>query len=149
MKASTLVAGGVLVALGVAWWWVNPLGRELGPEAAVRALVAEGVDAAERADVAGVVELLSDDFRGPDGADVNQVKALLVSQLLRGGERLVVLNPSLEVSVTSPSQASFSGVFVFARGAADQPVDAAKYQLDATLERRGDRWLITSARWQR
>lgn len=147
MKASYLLALAVgVAAVGLWWWWPAEPGS---PEDEVRALVAEAIAAAEARDPARLVVALAEDFQGPSGASRQDVKRLIAAQLLHQSDRLVVLNPSLEVVLTSPTAATFSGRFIFARGSAEEPVDASSYVVDATLERRGDRWLITRATWAR
>jgi hypothetical protein len=65
---------------------------------------------------------------------------------------VVVFNPSLDVRVTNDS-ASFTGVFVFARGKDvnwQEPGDGvSRYDIEGTLERRGGDWKVTSAEWKR
>ena len=148
MKLSRLMAAGLVLAGLVAlwWWWPSP---KLGPEEEIRALVADAVEAAERKEPSAVVAALADDFRGPSGASRLEVKQLVAGHLLRQAERVLVLNPSLDVTVSSSTTATLSGLFVFARGSTDQPADATKYQIEATLERRGGLWRITSATWTR
>jgi len=147
VKASYLLAL-VVVVVAVGLWWSWP--AEPGsPEDEVRALVGEAIAAAEARDPARLVVALADDFQGPSGASRQDVKRLIAAQLLHQSDRLVVLNPSLEVGLSSPTAATFSGRFIFARGSAEEPAEASSYLIDATLERRGDRWLITRATWAR
>jgi hypothetical protein len=71
---------------------------------------------------------------------------------MRNANTLVVLNPVLEVTATD-RDASFSGVFVFARTREvnwQEPGDGvSRYDIEGTLTRHGERWAITSARWKR
>ncbi|MEW5741059.1 MAG: hypothetical protein AB1938_19210 [Myxococcota bacterium] len=152
MRGSRLV--GLVLALvvggAVYLFWPRP---QRTPEEEVRELVARAVDAAQKRDAAGVTESLADNFRGPSGASRQEVKQLIVGHLFRNQSALVVLNPVLDVTVESPTKASFKGSFVFARGQVSdwqQPGDgASRYDISAELEKQGDEWKITSASWER
>ncbi|GMU60270.1 MAG: hypothetical protein AMXMBFR34_20330 [Myxococcaceae bacterium] len=143
---------GLLLALGVGaavfFLWPKP---KRTPEEEVRELVARAVDAAQKRDAAGVTESLADTFHGPSGTSAQEVKRLIVGHLFRNQSPLVVLNPVLDVTVTSPTAASFKGTFIFARGqVADwqQPGDgASRYDISAELEKQGGDWKIITAAW--
>lgn len=142
-------AVGVLLALAVAGavyaFWPK---EKLSPEEEIRRLVARTVAAAEKRDAAEVVEVLSPGFRGPAGANRDEVKRLLVGQFFRA-HQIVVLNPSLEVTVSpsDPTSGHFKGTFVFARDGA--AVEASKYEIEADLLRGDDGWTLISASWNR
>jgi hypothetical protein len=150
VKGSRLV--GLLLGLGVGaavfWLWPTP---QRTPEDEVRELVARAVDAAQRRDAAGVTELLAETFRGPSGTGRAEVQQLIVGHLFRNQNQLVVLNPALDVTISSPTTASFRGTFVFARGPLgdwQQPGDGAtRYDISAELQKEGGEWKIISASW--
>jgi hypothetical protein len=152
MTGNRLVGSLLAIAVGAAVFFLWPRPRP-SPEDEVRALVARAVEAAQQRDAAGVTAALADDFRGPQGATKQDVKQLVLGQLVRNQSPLVVLNPVLDVTVTSPGAASFEGTFILARGPVtdwQQPGDgASRYDISATLERRGGAWVITSATWSR
>lgn len=133
-----LAAGGLVYAL-----WPRP---QLTPEDEVRALVARAVLAAERRDAAAATEELADGFRGPSGLSKTEVKQLLLGQFF-GARQIVVLNPSLDVTVSSPTEASFKGRFLFGRD--HQVAEATSYEIEAELQKTSDGWRIVSARWSR
>jgi hypothetical protein len=143
-----LVGGGllVLVAAGVLW----PKKRT-SPEDEVRQLIASMVAAAEKKDLGTLADGIADDFRGPSSSSKQEVKQVLLSHLFRNQNAVVVLNPSLDVRVTHDT-ASFSGVFVFARGKDvnwQAPGDGVtRYDIEGTLERRSGEWQVTSAEWK-
>jgi len=142
--------GGVLLALAVGFAVLRLWPRaEETPEEQIRALVARCTEAAEKKDVAAIADALADDFKGPSGASRQEVKQLLLGELMRNPEKVVVLTQDLEVKVDSAITASLKGTFVFARGA-DTAVgaSASRYQLDARLAKRGDDWQFVSAEWR-
>ncbi len=134
------------VGLGVLLLW--PKGEKT-PEAEVRALVARSIEAAEKRDAATIGEAFAEDFKGPGGASKQEVKGVVLGHILRNPNPLVVLNPSLEVTVESPTRAAFKGVFIFARGPGGALGDgASQYEIEARLEKRDDDWLLVSAEWR-
>ncbi|MBL8910083.1 MAG: hypothetical protein JNM17_05180 [Archangium sp.] len=120
--------------------------EKLSPEDQIRRLVAKTVKAAEARDPAEVVEALDDKFRGPAGTGKDQVKGLLLQQFF-GAASIVVMNPTLEVTVVSPTSGQFKGTFVFARNGAS--LDASKYEISGDLEKIDGEWKIISASWNR
>jgi len=132
----------VLVGLGVYLAWPK---ERLSPEDEIRALVGRMVAAAERRDVGGVAEGISDDFRG-GGLSKAELKQVLVGQLF-GARQVVVLNPRLEVSVRSPSDGHFEGTFLLGRDGASP--EAGRYEIEADLRRAADGWRVVSGRWTR
>ncbi len=152
MTGHRLIGLALAIAVGAAVYALWPSPRR-SPEDEVRALVASAVDAAQRRDVAGVTDVLAEDFRGPQGTSRQEARQLVLGHLMRSQGALVVLNPLLDVTVAGPDRASFQGTFIFARGpVADghQPGDgASRYELSATLARRDGRWVITAASWDR
>ena len=138
--AGPLIA--ILVALGVYALWPK---EKLSPEDEIRALVARVVARAEKRDAAGVTEALSDRFRG-GGLSKQELKQMVLGQFF-GAQQIVVLNPLLEVSVKSPTEASFKGTFLLGRDGAGP--EASRYTLEADVLKTGDGWQIIAATWSR
>lgn len=128
------------VALGVYFAWPK---EKWSPEDEIRALVARAITRAEKRDASGVAELLSERFRG-GGLGKQEVKQLLLGQLFRA-QQLVVLNPLLQVTVSSPTEGRFQGTFLFGRDGALP--DASRYEIEAELRKGEDGWQIVSASW--
>ena len=139
MNARSLagIALAILVGGAVYFFWPK---EKLSPEDEVRQLIARMVDAAERKSPSDVVAGLDDGFRGQGGADKAQIKALLVGQFFRATQ-VVVLNPSLEVQVQTPTAAHFKGSFLLTRDGS-----AATYVIEGEAEKT-DGWHLTSATW--
>lgn len=147
MTGRRLVGALLALAVGFAVLKLWPRAAQT-PEDEIRALVARCVEAAERKDVAGFAEALTDDFRGPSGASKQEVKQLLLGQLMRSPEQVAVLTQDLEVTVDSAITARLKGTFVFARGPGGvASASVSRYQIDAKLEKRGDDWQFVSASW--
>lgn len=132
----------VLVGLAVYFAWPR---EQRSPEDEIRALVAQLVAQAERRDASGVAEGLAEDFRG-GGLSRAELKQMLVGQLFRA-QQVVVLNPLLEVTVTSPTEGHFKGTFLLGRdGTAPE---ASRYDIEADVRKDADGWRIRSASWSR
>ncbi|MCA3012649.1 MAG: hypothetical protein INH41_09655 [Myxococcaceae bacterium] len=148
MDRRLVVAGAVIVVAVAILAWPR---KQESPEAQVRRLIATCVEAAEKRDLGPFDEALADDFRG-GGMGKREVKQLLLGQLFRNSNGLVVLNPQLTVQAAEAT-ASFSGVFVFARARDvdwQEPGDGvSRYDIEGTLERRGGEWKLTTAEWKR
>lgn len=139
MNARSLVGIALAILVGGAVYFLWPK-EKLSPEDEVRQLLARMVDAAERRSPSDVVAGLDDGFRGQGGADKAQIKALLVGQFFRATQ-VVVLNPSLEVQVQTPTAAHFKGSFLLTRDGS-----AATYVIEGEVEKT-DGWHLTSATW--
>lgn len=138
-----LVAGAMAAVL------LSGCGREEGPEAQLRAVVAEAEAAGEARSPRAVLKLLAPDFRAGDGADTATLERYLRGwflahpsvHLLTRVERLELLADDLaEMDVTvamlgSEADASFD-------------LAADVYLVELTLAREGDEWLVTRADWK-
>lgn len=144
MNARTGIGLGLLLVCAAVLFWPT---KKLTPEDEVRALVSRAVRAAEKRDVGAVGSALSDDFKGQGGVSKTDLKQLLMGQFLRTKEGLLVVNPSLEVTVDSPQTAHFAGRFVFATGSGTSGIDGTQYEIDATVEKTDDGWRISQATW--
>lgn len=120
-------------------------------------LVAESIkniaEAAEAKDVKGVMKYVSNDFRGDDGSDRNNVKGILVSQLLNA-DSISIFIRGLEVEVTGGQAAAHLRV-VMTRGKpvkkiADIPRDRADaFRFEMILKKEDGLWKVVSAGWER
>jgi hypothetical protein len=140
-----LVLAGAAAAL-VLWLW--PRGPK-DPEAQVRKRVAEIVAGVEKRDLGPLSDAMSPHFRGPGGADAQEVKELVALHALRNQETVAVFNPSLDVNIKSPDDADISGTFIFARSKELTPQTVASaYKVEASLSKDGPDWKIVSATYQ-
>lgn len=142
-----------LIAAGaVLFFW--PRGPK-NPEDQIRKLVAECVADANNKDVSSITDRIDDRFVGPNTASKQEVRQILAYQLLRQQEVAVILNPTLSVTITSPTQASMTGYFVFGRTKVKtaeeltQGAVAAVYKIDADLENKDGKWWFTAAQYQK
>ena len=150
LDRSRVLAVVVAALAGVAVFALWPR-QEVTPEDVIRAKVDQMVDAAERRDVSFIVEQLAEDFRSRGGGGRDQVRGILVAQLLRG-QAVRVFPVDIEVTLEDDSTADFSGKFVFARqdaqdlGAAVAAGGVTAYRIDGKLRRGADgEWRFVSA----
>jgi hypothetical protein len=138
---------GLLLAVlaGVATWYFWPAEKP-SDEQQIRLLVARVCAGAEHRNVGEVLEPLADDFHGPSGLSRTELQQLVMGQFFRDRGAIVVLNPSLDVHVTGAA-ATLQGTFLLTQAGGDQG-GTRRLELEATLEKRGDRWLFTTASWR-
>ena len=130
----------LVVALGVYALWPKV---KLSPEDEIRALVAKMIVSAEKRDAAGVTSPLADTFRG-GGLGKQELRQLVLGQFFQA-RQIVVLNPLLEVTVSSPTEGSFKGTFLFGRDGAAP--DASSYTIEAEVMKSGEGWQLVTASW--
>ena len=130
----------LLVAVSVYALWPRV---KLSPEDEIKALVAKVIASAEKRDAPGVTAALADTFHG-GGLGKQELNQLVFGQFFQA-RQIVVLNPRLEVFVSSPTEGSFKGTFLFARDGAAP--DASSYTIEAEVQKTGKAWQITTASW--
>jgi ketosteroid isomerase-like protein len=136
-----LAAGGATYAL-----WPRV---EDSPEERIRRMVEEMAGAAEERDVGGILEHISEKFRGEEGMGKDEIRGYIAGHVLRG-DWVRVMAMNLEVTLTSEDGADFSGKFVFARSEEDVPGQARRgsasaYLITGTLRREDGEWRFVSA----
>jgi predicted small lipoprotein YifL len=118
-----------------------------GPEAALRAWVAQGHELAEEKDRPGLVDMISPayiDARGNKRGDISDLFRLYFLRvnkvaLITNIEELNVYGDDAgEVILTVGMAGTHDGTFGFSADA---------YRFEMEFERDGDEWLLTSARW--
>lgn len=136
-----VIAAGLTLAL-----WPK---KALSPEDEIRALVARCVRAAEERDLSMITDAMAPEFSGPNGASRDEVKQILLFQVMRGSEK-TVFNPSLDVTVEGPNLGAISGKFVFAAGKVKTPDGGvlSAWQIDARLQKRDGKWLFVWATYR-
>ncbi len=144
LRRALMVVLPVLAGFAVVALWPKP---RRSPEDEVRAWVAKLVDAAERRDVAELSDSLSDSFKG-GGLSRQETKQMLAGMLLRSGQGVIVLNPSLEVIMESPTSGIFRGTFVFAQGKGGSGGDLGRYEIKARFSKPTDQWQLDGAQWK-
>jgi hypothetical protein len=138
----------VLAATVVALLW--PKGSQASSEELIRQKVIKMARAAEKRDLAYIIDQVSDRFAFEEGGK-RELHQLLAAQLLRGNW-LRVFAVDLAVTVTSASTASFSGKFIFGRSNAATLKELAKeselssYAIEAKLEKERDDWKFVAAK---
>lgn len=110
-------------------------------------------EAVEAKDVGGVMKHVSNDFRGDDGSDRNNIKGILVGQLLNA-DSISVFIRGLEVEVTGEKAAAHLRV-VMTRGKPvkkiqDIPRDAADvFRFEFIFKKEDGSWKVVGAAYER
>jgi hypothetical protein len=138
-----LIAGAMAAAL------LSGCARDEGPEARLRAVVAEAEAAGEARSPRAVLRLLAPDFRAGDGAD-----AATLERYLRGW---FLAHPSVHlltrierVELLAEDLAEMDVTVAMLGSEADASFDLAAdvYLVELTLAREGDDWRVTRADWK-
>ncbi len=111
------------------------------------------VASVEAKDIKGVVKHISEDFLSDNGSKRDDVKRLLLAQLLRGGYVSVIVK-SRGVEVTGEVAVVSTGIIVFVgreiKSVADAiPEEAAGLNLSIIFRKIDGNWLATGGHWQR
>lgn len=136
-----IVAAMLLAAL------LSGCGRS-APDDAIRARVAALEAAIESRDAGAVVDVLDDDFIGPQGMDRRDARRLAAALMLRH-QRIKVVSGPLQVTLqgenraTVRTQAALSG----RDGNALLPDAARAWRIESGWRLRGGEWRITSLSW--
>ena len=137
----------ILLAGLVYLWLAGCGGPSEGPEAALRAWVAQGQELAEEKNRRGLVAMISPDYvdaRGNERDDISDLFRIYflrthsVALITRIDELNVYGDDAGEVVLTVGMAGTNDGTFGFSADA---------YTFEMELERDGDDWLLTSARW--
>jgi hypothetical protein len=104
-----LLAGGLVLAL---WPREEPSVQE-----AITRKIVQMTRAAEQKDIAEVMEGVSERFKAGRGWGKEQVRGVLVAQVLRG-QWVRIFHTGLEVTEVSPTRGGFTVKFIFARSEA-------------------------------
>jgi hypothetical protein len=113
----------------------------------VKGVIEEAREAAVERDVGGVLELVDDGYRDPEGRTKKEIRSLLLYLFLR--------NRAITVSVIAP-KVTVSGDMAAVRarvvatgneGGGILPDDATARDFDLRFARRGRDWRLISATW--
>lgn len=147
MTVQTLKPFRLLVAGLLCLWLAGCGGPSEGPEAALRAWVAQGQELAEDKNRRGLVNLISPDYvdaRGNSRDDISDLfriyflRTQTVALITKIDELIVFGDDAGEVVLTVGMAGTNEGTFGFS-------ADAYKFEME--FERDGNDWLLTSARW--
>ena len=128
-------------------WLAGCGGPDVGPEAGIRAWVAQGHELAEDKDRGGLVDMISPhytDARGNSRDDIGDMFRIYflrtnsVALITKIEELNVFGDDAGEVVLTVGMAGTHDGTFGFSADA---------YRFEMELERQGGDWLLTSARW--
>lgn len=153
MKRSTLI-GIVLAVLAGALVLLLWPSEELTPEQIIERQVIQMADAAEKKDVAAVMEHVSERFQGGQSMSKDDLKRLIAAQVFRGTWVRVFVR-DIDVQLASPTEAEFTGKFIFGRSQADTVEKLAAqsqiqgYLVTGKLEKEADgEWRFVSGSYR-
>ncbi len=142
-----LIAAGAVLAL-----WPQ---QEPGVKDAITRRVLQMTEAAERKDMAELMDGVAESFRAEQGWDKQQLKGVLLGQVLRG-QWVRVFTTNLDVTEVSPTQGDFQVKIIFGRSEAERVEDLSKetvlsaYLIEGTFEKEQDgEWRVVVARNRR
>ncbi len=139
----------LLAAGAVLFFW--PRGQP-GVKEAITRKVVQMTAAAERKDMAELMEGVSENFQTGDGWDKRQVKGVLLGQVLRGSWVRVFVR-DLQITEVNPSRGDVQVKIIFGRSEAEQLEQLAQdsvlsaYLIEGTFERQDDgEWRVVQAK---
>jgi hypothetical protein len=142
--ALALLAGGLVLAL---WPRQEPTVQE-----AITRKIIQMTRAAEQKDIGTVMEGVSERFKSGQGWSKQQVKGVLVAQVLRG-QWVRIFHTGLDVTEVSPTRGDFSVKFIFARSEAQELEQLAResvinaWLVEGSFEKEQDgEWRVVAAR---
>jgi hypothetical protein len=138
-----LLAAGAVLA-----FWPH---EEPGVKEAITRKVVQMTDAAERKDMAELMEGVSDNFHSGEGWSKQDVKGVLLGQVLRGNWVRVFVR-DLQVTEVNPSRGDVQVKIIFGRSEAEQLEQLAQdsvlsaYLIEGTFEKQDDgEWRVVRA----
>jgi hypothetical protein len=141
-------AAGCVAAAAIA---LGGCGTEATPEARVKAVIMAGEAAAEERDLAGLLDLVSDDFRDDRGGGREELKQYLRGYLvMHQSVHLLTRVDSIEFPYRDYArvQLTVGTLGREAAGAAAFDVAGDVYEVALELRLEGDEWKVTRAAWE-
>ena len=141
-------AAGCVAAAAIA---LGGCGTEATPEARVKAVIMAGEAAAEERDLAGLLDLVSDDFRDDRGGGREELKQYLRGYLvMHQSVHLLTRIDSIEFPYRDYArmQLTVGTLGREAAGAAAFDVAGDVYEVALELRLEGDEWKVTRAAWE-
>jgi len=122
-------------------------GADEGPEAALRAWVAEGQRAAETKDRGALMDMVAEEYADSRGNNRDDIENLLRFYFLRQ-QKVALLTRIDELTVIGETAAELT-LQVGMAGTNDNALgfSADAYRIEMELVRDGDDWLLIYARW--
>jgi len=130
---------------GAALLWMSPDPPQ-DPEAQVRAAIQSMEEAAEARDLPGLMEGVSERFRGQGGVSRDQLKGMLFMTLRRGSWNQVALTDT-RVVLEGVEAAEVSATALLAQGSGIASARADAYRFSLRFEREGEEWRLVHATW--
>lgn len=141
-----LLVGGLVLA-----FWPR---EEPGVQEAITREIVSMTRAAQEKDVGELMDRVSERFRTHQGWDKQQVRGVLVGQVLRG-QWVRVFTTNLDVTEVSPARGDFQVKIIFGRSPGERLEDLSRetilnaYLIEGSFEKEQDgKWRVVSARHQ-
>ncbi|QRK04661.1 hypothetical protein JQX13_30990 [Archangium violaceum] len=139
---------GLLAAGAVLAFWPQ---EEPGVKEAITRKVVRMTDAAERKDMAELMDGVSDNFQTDNGWNKQQVRGVLLGQVLRGNWVRIFVR-DLQVTEVNPSRGDVQVKIIFGRSQSEELETLAQesvlsaYLIEGTFEKQSDgEWRVVQA----
>lgn len=138
----------LLAAGGVLFFWPQ---EEPGVKEAITRQVVQMTEAAERKDMAALMEGVSEGFRSGQGWNKQQLKGVLLGQVLQGNWVRVFVR-DLQVTEVNPHRGNVQLKIIFGRSQAEALENLAKesvlgaYLIEGAFEQEDGEWRVVQAR---
>lgn len=143
------VALALLVGAGVVLLWPR---EELTVEEIIKQKITAMTHSAQEKDVAAVMEGVSEGFKGGQGWKKEQVRGVLLSQVLRG-QWVSIFTTDLSATEVSPTRGDFTVKFIFHRSKGTELEELTKesvlnaFEVQGAFEKEQDgEWRVVEAR---
>jgi hypothetical protein len=151
LSRSRVIGVGLALVVGAAVVLLWPR-QELSVEEIIQQKIVAMTHAAQEKDVAKVMEDVSESFKGGQGMKKEQVRGVLLSQVLRG-QWVRIFTTELSATEVSPTRGDFTVKFIFHRSEAQTMEELTKesvlnaFEIQGSFEKEQDgEWRVVEAR---
>lgn len=119
----------------------------------VKQVITSVQKAAEEKKVNAVLDHIAKNYLDPQGNDYNGIKGLLAFYFFRH-QKVSVYMPNIDIVVTGQTAKALFQAVLTGRGTGESaggilPEALGAYNFEVILNKAGDNWIVTSAKWER